>query len=293
MVGKTVSLVDFLKRMNQALSADQAEAYQLPARADLVAQYLLLYSTSGEPGDFDSYVDNGYRKAVIQIFYKTDRTTDLAAVAKRLQDYATAAFPPGVRTSVGGGIMGAVAIHEEMVRGKLLNILQILACVFLLSSLVFRSLLAGALILTPLVATVLANFGFMGLFGIPLNVPNSLVAAMAVGVGADYSIYLAFRLREELRSNLSEGEAFRRAFMSAGKAIIFVSTAVAGGFGVLVTSRGFSVHVWMGLLIALAMLVSAFATLTLFTSLVLTLRPRFIFNERAKELSWASETSRA
>jgi predicted RND superfamily exporter protein len=153
--------------------------------------------------------------------------------------------------------------------------------------------LAGLLILTPLVATVFANFGFMGLMGIPLNIPNALVSAMAVGVAADYAIYLAYRLREELQSSLPEAEAVRRAFMSAGKATIFVSTAVAGGFGVLVTSRGFNIHVWMGLLIALAMVVSAFATLTIFTSLILTLRPKFIFNGKTRDLSWNADPSEA
>ena len=293
MVGTTLSLVDFIKRMNQAMSADQASAYRIPALSDLVAQYLLLYSSSGDPGDFDSYVDYGYRKAVIQIFYKSDRSADLASIVKRTQEFAAGVFPSGVRISVGGGVISSVAIQEEMVRGKLLNILQILGCVFVLSSLVFRSLLAGALILVPLVATVFANFGFMGLFGIPLNIPNSLVAAMAVGVGADYAIYLAYRLREELRSNLPEAEAVRRAFMSAGKATIFVSTAVAGGFGVLITSWGFNVHVWLGLLIALAMLVSAFSTLTVFTSLILTLRPKFIFNGKTADLSWNPDLSEA
>src|SRR5258708_17511822 len=105
---------------------------------------------------------------------------------------------------------------------------------------------------------------------------TALVSAMAVGIAADYAIYLAYRLREELRSDLPEAEAIRRAFMSAGKATIFVSTAVAGGFGLLVTSWGFNVHLWMGLLIALAMVVSAFSTLTVFASLILTLRPKFI-----------------
>ena len=43
------------------------------------------------------------------------------------------------------------------------------------------------------------------------------------------------------------------------------------------TSWGFNVHVWMGLLIALAMVVSAFATLTVFASLILTLRAEIHF----------------
>jgi predicted RND superfamily exporter protein len=292
-VGKTISLVDFLKRMNQAMNADNPAFNRVPSSSDLVAQYLLLYSNSGEPGDFDSYVDNGYRKAVIQIFYKSDLSNDLAAISKQTQDYAAGVFPPGVRLAIGGGVIPSLALNEEMLRSKALNILQILACVFVLSSLVFRSVLAGLLILTPLVATVFANFGFMGLMGIPLNIPNALVSAMAVGVAADYAIYLAYRLREELQSSLPEAEAVRRAFMSAGKATIFVSTAVAGGFGVLVTSRGFNIHVWMGLLIALAMVVSAFATLTIFTSLILTLRPKFIFNGKTRDLSWNADPSEA
>jgi predicted RND superfamily exporter protein len=293
MVGKTVSLADFIKRMNQAMDADSPSSYRIPLTSDLVAQYLLLYSNSGDPGDFDSYVDYGYRKAVIQIFYKSDLTTDLTAIAKQTQEYAASVFPQGVETSIGGGVIPTVALHEEMVRSKVLNILQILGCVFLLTSLVFRSLLAGLLILTPLAATVFANFGFMGLAGIPLNIPTALVSAMAVGIAADYAIYLAYRLREELRSHLPETEAIRRAFMSAGKATIFVSTAVAGGFGLLVTSWGFSVHVWMGLLISLAMVVSAFSTLTVFTSLILTLRPKFIFNGKARDLSWKPDLSQA
>jgi predicted RND superfamily exporter protein len=292
-VGKTLSLVDFIKRMNQAMNADRASAYRIPANADLVAQYLLLYASSGDPDDFDSYVDYGYRKAVIQIFYKSDLTQNVAELVRRTQAYAASVFPSGVRLSMGGGVIPALALNEVIVKDKFLNILQIMACVFVLSTLVFRSPLAGALIITPLLATVFAIFGFMGLFGIPLNIPNALVSAMAVGIGADYAIYLAYRLREELRSDLPEAEAVRRAFLSAGKATLFVSTAVAGGFGVLVTSWGFTIHVWMGLLIALGMLVSAFATLTVFASLVLTLRPKFIFNGKTRDVSWNPDPSKA
>ena len=68
---------------------------------------------------------------------------------------------------------------------------------------------------------------------------------------------------------------------------------MAGGFGLLVTSWGFNVHVWMGLLIALAMLVSAYATLTIFASLILTLRPHFIFNGRVRDQSWNLNLSKA
>jgi len=276
-VGKTLSIVDFLKRMNQAMNADKPEFYRLPASRDLVAQYLLLYSNSGEPQDFDAYVDNGYRKADIQMFLKTDDSVALTEIVKNTQAYAESVLPAGVRVEIGGGIASSLALNEEMIRCKVLNILQILGCVFLISALIFRSIQAGLLILVPLIAAVFVNFGVMGLIGIPLNIPTALVSAMAVGVGADYAIYLAFRMREELRSGVAESIGLRTAFLSAGKAAIYVSTAVAGGFGVLMFSWGFNMHLWMGFLVALAMLVSSFSTLTVFASLILTLRPKFIF----------------
>jgi uncharacterized protein len=155
--------------------------------------------------------------------------------------------------------------------------------VFLISSLLFRSFIGGALICVPLVATVLANFGALGLLGIPLQIFTALVSAMAVGIGADYAIYLSYRIREELERGGSEPDAVRGAFASAGKAILFVSSAVAGGYAILVLSFGFLLHLWMGILIALAMLVSSISALTLFAALILTLRPKFIFRKNTEE----------
>ena len=291
LVGKTLSITDFIKRMNQAMNADQARFYSLPGDRNLVAQYLLLYASSGEPGDFDSYVDSDYRKAVIQVFYKSDNTLYLARTARDLEAFAGRTFPAGVSAKVGGGSIGTVALTEEMVRTKLLNIAAIMLCVFLVTAVIFRSVLAGLLVLVPLIATVLVNFGVMGWLGIPMNIPNSLVSAMAIGIGADYAIYLCFRLREELRTRDNEAEAERIAFLSAGKAALFVSTAVAGGFGVLMVSWDFYLHMWMGLLIALAMLVSSLSTLTLFASLLFSLRPAFIFGKAKASLKKGLENA--
>lgn len=282
MVGKTVSLVDFVRRMNRAMNEDRAEFDRIPDSADLVAQYLFLYANSGDPGDFDSYVDTNYRNALITVFVKTDGTAYAQGLIDRLREFAPRQFGPDVDIAIGGGTAGTVALTETIVKEKALNILQIMFAVLLITSLVFRSLLGGLLILVPVVAAVLVNFGVMGFTGIPLMIATALVSAMAVGIGADYGIYLCYRMREELRKGGDEREALRRAFGSAGKATLFVSSAVAGGFGLLMVSWGFWVHFYLGFLIALAMLVSSAATLTLLPALIFRLRPRFIFEGRTK-----------
>ena len=277
LVGKTVSIVDFLKRINKAMNAEDVAFDKVPDSQELVSQFLLLYSISGEPGDFDNYVDYGYRNAVIQAFVKTDEAQYIARLNERLQPFLAQRFPGTVTARLGGNGTSGTAMNEVMIQGKIRNMLQIAAVVFVVTALLFRSPLAGLLVLVPLAMTVLSIFGVMGLLRFPLNIATATISAMAIGIGADYAIYFTYRLREELRQSESEASAIATTFRSAGKATLFVATAVAGGYSLLVTSYGFNVHFWFGILISLSMVVSAFSALTIFPALLLALRPRFVF----------------
>ena len=276
-VGKTVSMADFIKRMNQAMHGDDAAYFRIPEDANLVSQYLLLYSMSGEPGDFDSYVDNDYRVANMTAFLKTDSSAYLEELLPKLKAYAAERLGERAKLNIGGSVPQGAALNEAMVHGKILNIAQIAAVVFVISSLVFRSLLAGLMVLLPLMMAVAANFGVMGFFGMYLNIANSLSSAMAVGIGADYAIYLIYRLREELRNGLNETDAVRLVLSTAGKACLFVAIAISVGYGVLLFSFGFNIHIWLATLIATAMMVSVFAALFLIPALVLTFKPGFVY----------------
>src|SRR3990172_6171449 len=76
--------------------------------------------------------------------------------------------------------------------------------VFVITSIVLRSFIGGILVLLPLGIAVLINFGVLGLAGIGLGVGTAAISAMSVGFGADYSIYLLYRLREEVRGGGEE-----------------------------------------------------------------------------------------
>lgn len=276
-VGKTLSMVDFLKRMNQAVHANDPAFDRLPAERDLISQYLFLYSISGEPGDFDSYVDNSYKSAKMVILLRTGSNNYIKGLVNKLKDFTAKEFGPDVTVSFGGDVAQTIALTETMVAGKVMNIAQICLAVFVISALVFRSALAGVIVLTPLLLAIFAVFGVMGLFGIPLNIPNSLISAMAVGIGADYAIYMLYRMREQVAAGVDDIAATRYTLATAGKACLFVATAVAGGYGVLAFSIGYNVHQWLSMFIVIAMVVSAFASLTLVPAVVLSWRPAFIF----------------
>src|SRR5947208_60521 len=107
--------------------------------------------------------------------------------------------------------------------------------------------------------------------------PTVPISTIAVGFGADSAIYILFRLSTVLDQSLDEAAAVRTELTTAGKATLFVASAVAGGYGLLALSWGFNIHIWFAILIMSAMLVSCLGALTLLPSLILTFRPRFIF----------------
>ncbi|MEK6618437.1 MAG: RND transporter, partial [Nitrospirota bacterium] len=176
LVGKTQSLADFMKKMNKAMHADDPAFDRLPDTRELNAQYLLLYSMSGDPGDFDTYVDYEYKSAVIWAYLKTDSTAYIEQIIADLHPFVAQQFPLEYKISIGGGMAQGAALNEVMVQGKLLNIGMIATSIYLISSLVLRSALAGLLVLIPLSLAVLANFGVMGLTGIRLDIGTAAVS---------------------------------------------------------------------------------------------------------------------
>lgn len=280
-VGKTLSIDDFLQRMHEAASGDTGAATPLPDDRELIAQYLFLYSMSGDPEDFSAHVDYDYRRAKIAIMLRTNSNAEIDHLVNDLRQVASEHFPSNVTVSFGGEVAQTLAVTDVMVHSKLLNIAQILGVIFAVSVIAFRSVIAGLLVLSPLLVVLSLVFGVMGYFGVPLNIPNSLISAMAVGIGADYAIYLIYRISEYTAQGKALPEAVEMAMKTAGKACLFVATAVAGGYAVLMFSYDYKVHMWLSTFIVLAMLASVFATLTLIPSAILAFKPGFIFQRRS------------
>src|SRR5439155_1390649 len=275
-VGKAVSYVDFVRKMHLAMNADRPDAGELPATRALTAQYLFLYTLSGGADDFDTLLDPTHRVAKVRLLVHEDSTRYGERLIALAQDQVARTFPPGYRVRYSGSLASTAAATEVMVHGKLRNIVQITLITLAIASLLLRSVVGGLLVAMPLGLTVAVNFGVMGLLGIPLDTITSAISAMAVGIGADYAIYFLFRVREELAHGGRLEDALGRALMTSGKAVLFVSSAIAFGYATLCLS-GFGLHVQLGSLVALAMLVSSGSALVLLPAVVARFRPAFLW----------------
>lgn len=275
-VGKVMSMVDIMKTINRAMHSDSAQYEVIPSTKDLVAQYLLMYSMSSSPSDFDRIVTPDYDKAVITLYTKYDSYEYAKNLESKLNDFVSTDLKESkLKFQVGGGIMYAAALTDIIVHGKIKNIIQISAIIFLVVSLVFLSFYAGLLTLLPLIISVLVNMGFMGLTGIWLSVATATISAMAIGLGADYGIYFMYRLREQKRKGEGWDAALIESEQHSGKAILFVASAVALGYLCLMLS-GFKLHIYLGILVPLAMIVCSVGTLTIVPMIIMWLKPKFL-----------------
>jgi uncharacterized protein len=117
----------------------------------------------------------------------------------------------------------------------------------------------------------------MGWAGIRLDIGTAAVSAMAVGVGADYAIYVIYRLREEMRRHGDQDKALLVTLGTAGKAVVYVALAVGAGYSVLMLT-GFGMHARLGFLVAIAMAVSCLAAIIILPAMLYVSRPGFVFS---------------
>jgi len=88
----STSIVDFIKKMNQSLNENQAEYYNIPEDKNLIAQEFLLYTTSGDPTDFDNYVDYDYRLANVRVSLNNPWFSNSEVVVQQVEDYVEKQF---------------------------------------------------------------------------------------------------------------------------------------------------------------------------------------------------------
>jgi hypothetical protein len=282
-VGKTQSIADLVKRMNKAMHADNPRFDTIPDDQNLISQYLFLYSISGDPQDLENFVDTDYQKAVIWVYVKEDSSAFAQGLYEKSREVIDKSFPPGIKVQMGGSLPQTVAINEAVTDSKYKNMVQMVLAVYLLASLVLRSFIGGLFVITPLVTVIMANFGIMGWLGIPLDMATATTAAMAIGIGADYEIYLLFRFREELARTRDIRMATHNSLITSGKAILFVGMSIAGGYATLLTIR-YAFYTRLSIMVIATMVVSAFSAILFLRAMMITFRPKFIFGSESAAL---------
>ena len=282
-MGYALSLADYIKGLNFTISGFDLSHLRIPENNRTIAEFMFLYTCSGFPADFQPVVDENYQLANIKVDLKDHRAATIRRVLEATREWIKRFHrTPRAEFYYPGGEIGVQAAVNEIVSSLLpRNILQVAGLVFICVSLAYGSLAAGGMLLLPLALSLIFTFGVLGFSGLGLTVETLPVAALGIGLGVDYGIYVISRLRGEfvLRRNIELRAALARSLKSSGKAVFFTGITVA----VSVFSWTLSplrLQARLGLVLGTLLLLNVVGALVLLPCLITSIKPRFIFKRK-------------
>ena len=238
----------------------------------LIQNYLILLG-----GNVQDFIDDIHTPAALKvnIQLRTVGQQDSEQALQAIMAYVKDNFPKDISVEANGSMFIEQSLNTLVVQSQLISVAVSFGIVFLILAVYYRSIIAGIIGIIPLMISVALNFGFMGIVGIKLNIGTAMVASFAIGIGIDYTIHYLAAYHHEYTKRRDDRNFLIHTFYGSGKAILFNAVSVGAGFAVLMLSK-FNMLSELGLLIALVMGTSSFASLTVLPTILSIVKPRFI-----------------
>ena len=284
-IGSAASLADYIKGLNCVMDNNNLASFKIPENNGTIAEYLFLYSISGFPGDFDPVLSPDYRYANIKFDLKDHRAETISKTIAATREWITKNHKSqDAEFKLAGGLIGTTAAVNEIIKQSTnSNIIIVFILVLLRVSIALRSLIGGLFLFIPLGFSIILTYGIFGLAGVTLTVETLPVAAMGIGLGIDYSIYIAARIHEEIlrgHGNPDISGAIQRALVTSGKAVFFTGMVISTG----VVSWLFSsikLQAKLGAALGSLLLINMLAALILLPVFVRMVKPRFLLKKQS------------
>jgi len=257
-VGKTTSVVDYVKRISRVLHQDDPAYDKVPESKELAGQYLFLFGMSAKPADLDNVVDPYYKKANIWVQLKTWDAGAMRKVIEAAKDYQREnPFPVEIKPA-GIAYFNLVwndAVLWDMIKGFLLA----LVVIFAILSVNFRSVKWALVGYIPLLFTVILIYGAVGF------------------AGKDFAIHFInrFRLRLAEGRNAAAPESIEEALVwtaaRPGKGVLRNAILFAAAFSVMLFAP-LTPYITVGAFIVCMMLLSAVLCIIYIPALIVLFR---------------------
>ncbi|MDD4481215.1 MAG: efflux RND transporter permease subunit, partial [Bacteroidales bacterium] len=272
-VGTVTSLATIVRKISKALNDSTESGYDaIPPSQQAIAQYLELYSMSGDPADLEQYVSFDYTKTLMTIQYQADNLAQVRQIPDMLHRLSQ---KDSLTPVIGGPSLTDKDISESVEHGQYYSLLAAFVAILILLSLIFKSIYAGMLGSLPLVFAVLCTFGLMGWLGIELNIVTALLSSISIGLGVDFTIHVLWRIKWELASGNDYAGSITSTLKTIGRGIIINACSVMLGFAVLFLSA-FPLIRSFAFLIIVSLFLCLVSGLVLVPAFCYLFRPEFL-----------------
>ncbi|MCF4167002.1 efflux RND transporter permease subunit [Zavarzinia compransoris] len=271
-----LSLVPMIKAVNKVLYEGDPSYAFIPNSPEEVGFNIYLLSSRGEPGDFSAITNDQWEigNMAIPLDDKTGATVDVATSTARDFIARMDPLPNGAKLLAAGGQVGiAEAINDEIKDTKDIILIAIVAFIMASVLIAFRSVTVAAVLCCALLTSTYLTDTFMWLMGIGLNINTLPLAALGVGLGVDYGIYILHRVKEALAEGHSYEEAVRESLRMAGNAVMITAITMIAPVMPWAFFSALKFQAEMGVLHAVVLFFNMMAALIFVPCVVLLFRP--------------------
>jgi uncharacterized protein len=277
-VGRTLSLVEYIKGMNMAMFGGSFREFRIPENDRTIAEYMFLYSMTGFPGDFDPVVNQNYQFANIKVDLRDHKADTINSVIARTGEWIERDHKSKeIGFYYAGGTIGMLAAVNQIIAGQLgFNSLFTSFLVFFCLVFAYGSLVSGWLLIIPLIFRTLLVFGILGFLKVGLTAEMIPMVALGIGFGDDFGIYIVQRVKDELKEKGGPlSKALIEAMSTSGKAVFFTGMSLTIGIATWLLSP-ILMQARLGALLGFFIFFNAIGTLVVLPSMIMTVKPKFL-----------------
>ena len=203
----------------------------------------------------------------VLIFTADHKAETIERIVAAVKNFRAENETEDLKFQLATGNVGVMAATNEAVAAAQFPILLgVFGAVIVLCLITFRSVRATACIILPLGLVSLLAYALMAILEIGLKVSTLPVAALGVGIGVDYGIYIFGRLAGLLRDGRPLEDAYRETLTVTGNGVVFTGLTLAVGVATWIFSP-LKFQADMGLLLAFLFLFNMLGAILLLPAL--------------------------
>jgi len=283
--GGVQTLVPIVKQVNAVLNEGDPSYEYVPKSPEAVGMNIYFFRSRGDPNDMDIFADKEWKNGNLTFFLKDHKHATLEKVTAAVREYfSSVGTVPDVKFYYPGGQGGLIkATNEEIESGHLTTVAVIVTTIMIVIYVTYRSLAAALILMVMLLLADFLSLTYMYFAGIGLNLDTMPIAAIGMGRGVDYGIYLIDRIKAEYAKCRDVHLACRVAIDTTGSAIIFTAMTMVVPLipWYFISSLRFQGQ--MGLLLAMILFWHAVGAIIYLTAAIVYFKPKSILRVPEEE----------
>ena len=193
-------------------------------------------------------------------------------VCAGIERSAREVFGDGYDVTVTGLYAFYATLVGNLVRDQYRSFSLAVPAVFIVFAILMRSIRIAAIAMVPNLLPVAICLGTMAWLGIPINMTTMMMLSVVFGIAVDDTLHYLWRCRTEFAAYGRYEDAITASHRSVGRACLFTTIVIAGGFWILTLSQ-FLPTAYFGGLVGYTMLAALATDLLLLPVLILWLKP--------------------